>query len=86
MFFMIICTWAPGDEREIRTRVSNWEWPSEIKVLYEFFDLQGCRAICVIKADAKGLISARSKWMDIMHFEAFPVFPIGKTRENIQLL
>lgn len=84
MLFMMICTWAPGDEREVRTRRANWEWPEDVKVVYEFFDLQGCRTIYVVQADAKGLIAARAKWMDLLFFEIFPVYPLGKTKEALK--
>lgn len=81
MHLMVICTWSPDDEREVRTRGANWQWPAEVKVLMELFDLQGCRTIYVIDTDEKGLIAMRSKWYDILDFEIFPVFPIGKSKE-----
>jgi len=45
MYFMNICTWDPKDEKEIRERRKKWKWPDRVKVVYEFFDLQGCRVL-----------------------------------------
>jgi len=84
MYFMMICTWEPMDEKEVRTRKANWEWPEDVKVIYEFYDLQGCRTIYVVEADAKGLIAARAAWVDVLSFEIFPVYPIGVTKEKLQ--
>ncbi len=81
MLFMMICTWKPKDEREVRTRRANWEWPEGVKAISEFFDLQGCRTVYVVDTDAKGLIAARAKWFDIMKFEIFPVYPVGESKE-----
>jgi hypothetical protein len=84
MYFMMICTWEPMDEKEVRTRKANWEWPEDVKVIYEFYDLQGCRTIYVVETDAKGLIAARAAWVDVLSFEIFPVYPIGATKEKLQ--
>ncbi len=84
MYFMMICTWEPMDEKEVRTRKANWEWPEDVKVFYEFYDLQGCRTIYVVETDAKGLIAARAAWVDVLSFEIFPVYPIGATKEKLQ--
>jgi hypothetical protein len=84
MYFMMICTWEPMDEKEVRTRKANWEWPEDVKVIYEFYDLQGCRTIYVVETDAKGLIAARAAWVDVLSFEIFPVYPIGVTKEKLQ--
>jgi len=84
MYFMMICTWEPMDEKEVRTRKANWEWPEDVKVIYEFYDLQGCRTIYVVETDAKGLIAARAAWVDVLSFEIFPVYPIGNTKEQLQ--
>ena len=54
MLFMMICTWDPQDEREVRTKRANWEWPKEVRVISEYFDLQGCRTIYVVDCDAVG--------------------------------
>lgn len=80
MLFMMICTWDPQDEREVRTRRATWEWPPDVKVVYEFYDLQGLRTIYVVDTDAKGLIAARAAWIDLLQFEIFPVYPIGETK------
>jgi len=72
------------DEKEVRTRKANWEWPEDVKVIYEFYDLQGCRTIYVVETDAKGLIAARAAWVDVLSFEIFPVYPIGVTKEKLQ--
>jgi hypothetical protein len=72
------------DEKEVRTRKANWEWPEDVKVIYEFYDLQGCRTIYVVETDAKGLIAARAAWVDVLSFEIFPVYPIGDTKEKLQ--
>ncbi|MCX5804233.1 MAG: hypothetical protein NTU69_12020 [Proteobacteria bacterium] len=80
MFFMNICTWAPEDEKEVRKRREKYKWPKGVKVICEFFDLQGCRVINVVDTDAKGLIASRAAWIDILVFETFPVFPIGESR------
>ena len=80
MFFMNICTWNPEDEEEVRKRRAKWAWPGEVKVLYEFIDLQGCRVINVVDTDTKGLIASRAAWLDIMVFETFPVYPFGKSK------
>ncbi len=84
MLFMMICTWEPMDEKEVRTRKANWEWPEDVKVFSEFYDLQGCRTIYVVETDAKGLIAARAAWVDVLSFEIFPVYPIGDTKEKLQ--
>jgi hypothetical protein len=83
MYFMNICTWNPKDEKEIRERRKNWKWPDSVKVIYEFFDLQGCRIINVLDTDDKGLIASRSAWIDIIKFETFPVYPVGDTKHTI---
>jgi len=80
MYFMMICTWEPRDEKEVRTRRANWEWPKEVKVIYEFYDLQGCRTIYVIETDAIGMIATRAAWIDVIKYEIFPVYPIGATK------
>jgi hypothetical protein len=85
MKFMMICTWEPAVEREVRTRRANWEWPEDVKVIYEFYDLQGCRTIYVVETDAKGLIAARAAWIDVLTFEIFPVYPLGATKEKLQV-
>jgi hypothetical protein len=83
MYFMMICTWDPKDEKEVRTRRVTWDWPEDVKVISEFYDLQGCRTIYVVETDAKGLIAARAAWIDILYFEIFPVYPIGETKEQL---
>ncbi|MGA3172873.1 MAG: DUF3303 family protein [Syntrophorhabdales bacterium] len=80
MFFMNICTWRPEDEKEVRKRRTNWKWPRGVKVICEFLDLQGCRTINVIDADAKGLVASRAAWTDILEFETFPVQPFGESK------
>jgi len=80
MFFMNICTWAPRDEMEVSKRREHWKWPEDVKVIFEFIDLQGCRAINVVDADAKGLIASRASWIDIIDFETFPVYPFGESK------
>jgi len=72
------------DEKEVRTRKANWEWPEDVKVIYEFYDLQGCRTIYVVETDAKGLIAARAAWVDVLSFEIFPVYPIDVSKEKLQ--
>ncbi|NPU84211.1 MAG: hypothetical protein HPY65_06955 [Syntrophaceae bacterium] len=83
MLFMMICTWDPQDEREVRTRRATWEWPPDVKVIYEFYDLQGLRTIYVVDTDAKGLIAARAAWIDLLQFEIFPVYPVGETKGRL---
>jgi hypothetical protein len=83
MLFMMICTWDPQDEREVRTRRATWEWPPDVKVLYEFYDLQGLRTIYVVDTDAKGLIASRAAWIDVLQFEIFPVYPVGETKGRL---
>lgn len=83
MYFMMICTWDPKDEKEVRTRKVGWEWPEDVRVICEFYDLQGCRTIYVVEADPKGLIAARAAWIDILRFEIFPVYPLGKTKKQL---
>lgn len=83
MLFMMICTWDPQDEREVRTRRVTWEWPPDVKVIYEFYDLQGLRTIYVVDTEAKGLIAARAAWIDLLQFEIFPVYPIGETKGRL---
>jgi hypothetical protein len=83
MLFMMICTWDPQDEREVRTRRATWEWPPDVKVIYEFYDLQGLRTIYVVDTDAKGLIAARAAWIDLLQFEIFPVYPVGETKARM---
>ena len=84
MFFMNICTWRPEDEKEVAKRRASWKWPEGIKVIGEFFYLQGCRTINVVDTDAKGLISSRSAWIDILTFETFPVHPFGESRKLLK--
>jgi len=83
MYFMMICTWEPKNEKEVRTRKATWEWPEDVKVIFEFYDLQGCRTIYVVETDAKGLIAARAAWIDVLTFEIFPVYPIGDTKDKL---
>lgn len=78
MYFMNICTWEPQDEKEVAKRRAKWKWPDNVKVVCEFFDLQGCRAINVIDTDAKGLIASRAAWIDLVIFETFPVHPYSE--------
>jgi len=81
MYFMMICTWESKDEREVRTKMANWEWPKEVKkVLFGFQDLQGRRSIWVIESDEIGLIATRAAWIDLLKFEIFPIYPIGATK------
>lgn len=40
MLFMMICSWEPGEEREVRTRSVTWKWPEDVKVVSEYYDLQ----------------------------------------------
>ena len=85
MYFMMICTWEPKHEREVRSKMANWDWPQEVKrVLYGFQDLQGCRTVWVIESDAIGLIATRAAWIDILNFEIFPVYPLGETKELLK--
>ncbi|HOC59694.1 MAG: DUF3303 family protein [Syntrophaceae bacterium] len=84
MYFMMICTWETKDEKEVRTRNVDWKWPEDVKVISEFYDLQGRRTIYVVYVtDAKGLIAARAPWLDIMKFEIFPVYPLGETKKQL---
>ncbi len=83
MYCMMICTWDPKDEKEVRTRKVGWEWPEDVRVISEFYDLQGCRTIYVVEAEAKGLIAARAAWIDILRFEIFPVYPLGVTKKHL---
>ncbi|OPY85721.1 MAG: hypothetical protein A4E71_01954 [Smithella sp. PtaU1.Bin162] len=86
MYFMMICTWKPEDEKEVRTRKVGWQWPEEIKVICEYYDLQGCRTVYVIQTNTdKGLIAARAAWIDVLKFEIFPVYPIGITKKQLQV-
>jgi len=85
MLFMMICTWEPEDENEVRTRSVYWKWPEDVTVISEFYDLQGRRTIYVVEADAKGLIAARAPWRDVMKFEIFPVYPTGATKEKLKV-
>ncbi len=85
MLFMMICTWDPQDEREVRTRSVTWKWPEDVKVISEFYDLQGQRTIFVVDTDAKGLIAARAPWRDVIQFEIFPVYPTGLTKEALKM-
>ena len=80
MYFMNVCTWEPKDEIEVSKRREKWRWPEGVKVIFEFIDLQGCRAINVVDTDAKGLIASRASWIDIMKFETFPVHPFGESK------
>jgi hypothetical protein len=85
MYFMMICTWEPKNEREVRSKMANWEWPKEVKrVLYGFQDLQGRRTVWVIESDAIGLIATRAAWIDLLNFEIFPVYPLGETKELLK--
>jgi hypothetical protein len=83
MLFMMICTWDPKDEKEVRTRSVTWKWPEDVKVISEFYDLQGQRTVYVVDANAKGLIAARAPWRDVIRFEIFPVYPTGRTKETL---
>jgi len=83
MYFMNICTWQPQDEKKVLDMRAKWKWPKGVKVIFEFMDLQGGRAINVIDTDAKGLIKSRSAWLHIMKFETFPVYPFGESKNLI---
>ncbi|MDQ5986029.1 MAG: hypothetical protein CSYNP_01747 [Syntrophus sp. SKADARSKE-3] len=83
MYFMMICTWDPRDEKEVRVRRVTWDWPEDVEVISEFYDIQGCRTIYAVKTDAKGLIAARAAWLDILSFEIFPIYPVGATKEKL---
>jgi hypothetical protein len=83
MLFMNICTWDPKEEKSVKERREKWEWPNNVKVVFEFLDLQGGRVINVIDTDEKGLIASRSEWIDILKFETFPVYPYGDTKTKL---
>jgi hypothetical protein len=83
MYFMNICTWEPEDERRVEEIRKKWKWPKGVKVICEFMDLQGGRAINVVDTDAKGLIACRSAWLHVMKLETFPVYPFGKSKDLI---
>jgi hypothetical protein len=85
MLFMMICTWDPKDEKEVRTRSVTWKWPEDVKVISEYYDLQGQRTVFVVDTDAKGLIAARAPWRDVIKYEIFPVYPTGLTKETLKL-
>ncbi|HVN72147.1 MAG TPA: DUF3303 family protein [Desulfomonilia bacterium] len=85
MLFMMICTWDPMDEKEVRTRSITWKWPEDVKVISEYYDLQGQRTIFVVDTDAKGLIAARAPWRDVIKYEIFPVYPTGITKEALKV-
>ena len=80
MYFMNICTWDPEKEKEVEKRRAKWKWPNGVKVICEFIDLQGCRAISVVDTDEKGLIQSRAEWIDIVYLETFPVYPLGDSK------
>lgn len=84
MYFMNICTWKPEDEIEIMKRGKKWKWPEGVKVIFEFLDLQGCREINVIDTDTEGLIASRASWINLIHFETFPVNPFGVSKELLK--
>jgi len=84
MYFMNICTWAPKDEKEVEKRRAKWKWPKGVRVISEFIDLQGCRIINVVDTDAGGLIASRESWVDLVHVETFPVYPIGESKKLVQ--
>jgi hypothetical protein len=80
MYFMNICTWKPEDEKKVEEIRKRWKWPEGVRVIGEFVDLQGCRAVTIIDTDAKGLISSRAAWIHVVKFETFPVYPRGETK------
>ena len=84
MYFMNICTWAPEDEKAVAKKRTNWKWPKDVKVIFEFIDLQGLRTINVVDTDAKGLIESRAAWIDLLVFETFPVFPFGESKKLLK--
>ena len=84
MYFMNICSWAPEDEKEVEKRRAGWKWPKGVKVIFEFLDLQGCRAINVVDTDAKGLIASRVAWIDVVVVETFPVYPFGGSKNLVK--
>jgi hypothetical protein len=86
MLFMNICRWAPEDEKEVERRRKKWKWPKSVRVICEFLDLQGCRAINVIDTDARGLIESRAEWIDVVEFETFPVLPFGEGKDLLKKL
>ncbi len=59
------------------------EVAQRVKVICEFMDLQGGRAMNVIDTDAKGLIACRSAWMHVLKIESFPVYPFGESKHLI---
>jgi hypothetical protein len=83
MYLMMISTWEPNYEKEVRLRRVNWEWPAGVKVISEFYDLQGSRSIYVLDTDAKGLIATKAAWLDVVRFEIFPVYPVGVSKEQL---
>lgn len=84
MFFMNICTWNPEDEKEVERRRAEWKWPEGVKVISEFLDLQGCRAINIVDTDTRGLIASRAAWVDIVAVETFPVYPFGASKKFVE--
>jgi hypothetical protein len=84
MYFMNICSWAPDDEKKVEKMRASWKWPKDVKVIFEFIDLQGCRSINVVDTDAKGLIKSRAAWIDVVVFETFPVHPFGESKNLLK--
>ena len=71
MYFMNICTWLPEDEKEVEKCRAKWKWPKDVKVIYEFIDLQGRRAFNIVDTDAKGLMASRGSWIDVYSLRDF---------------
>jgi len=55
-----------------------------VRVISEYFDLQGCRTVYVVDCDAAGLIACRAAWINLLMFEIFPVWPLGATKDLVK--
>ena len=84
MYFMNICTWTAENEKKVEEMRKKWEWPKGVKVICEYLDLQGGRAINVVDTDEKGLIASRAAWIHILKFETFPILPFGATKTPVK--
>ncbi|MEL4304447.1 DUF3303 domain-containing protein [Methanococcoides sp. LMO-2] len=75
---MDIITWDPKDHNEMWKRFEKWEYPEGIKVIGEWSDLSSCRHIVLYEVeDAESYAEGMYPWLDICHFDSFPVMESG---------
>ncbi len=83
MLLMDIVTWEPKNSEKVAELYSNYKYPENIKVIYEWFDLTGYRFFVIYETDdEKTYASSVLPFMGLCRFETFPVM---KAEKYIQL-